>query len=154
MLKLRKRVYPLGITRLTLGADLNLQSKALALKWSWKDRFIGARLQFEGSQVSLSKRFDIESRAHLYIRGAYDVHARKALFSFDVKPFRGLYASGGRSSGLTIKQKLPVDKHVSVEFLGRIHLPDAQFSTQNTLSLGSGDFVVDIEELNFRFMLQ
>jgi hypothetical protein len=154
-LKLRKRFYPLKVTRLTLGADVDLQTRDVALKWSWKDRFIGGRLRFEGSQISLSKRFDIDSRTHMYVRAAYDVHARRSLFSLDVKPFRGVFAnSSGDGPGFAFKQKIPVDRHVAVEVLARVQLPEARFSSNNSVSLGEGDFIVDLEQLNFRFLLQ
>lgn len=153
VLKLRKRFHPLGITRLTVGADMDLQSKDIALKWSWKDRVLGGRLRFEGSQLSLSKRLNIDSNTHMYLRCAYDVHARRTLFSVDVRPFKGLYTNDGKP-GFAFKQKLPLDKNVAVEVAARVQLPEARFSTQNTVSLGEGDFIVDVEQVNFRFMLQ
>jgi hypothetical protein len=154
-LKLRKRIHPLGVTRLTLGADMDLHTREIALKWSWKDRFFGGRLRFEGSQLSLSKRFDVDSRTHMYVRAAYDVHARKTLFSLDVKPFAGLYSSGnGHRPGLAIKQKVPLDKHVSAEVHARVQLPEARFSSNSAVSLGEGDVVVHLDELNLCFMLQ
>jgi hypothetical protein len=153
-LKLRKRFYPLGLTRLTLGADLDLQTRDVSLKWSWKDRFIGGRLRFEGSQISLSKRFNIDSRTHMYVRAAYDIHARRTLFSLDVKPFVGFSANRDKPPGFALKQKLPVDKRVAVEVLARVQLPEARFSTSNSISLGEGDFIIDLEELNLCFLLQ
>lgn len=154
-LKLRKRVHPLGVTRLTVGADMDLHTREVALKWSWRDRFFGGRLRFEGSQLSLSKRFDVDSRTHMFVRVAYDVHKRKALFSLDVKPFAGLYSSGnGARPGFALKQNVPLDERVSAEVHARVQLPEARFSSNSTVSLGEGDVVVHLDELNLKFMLK
>lgn len=155
-LKLRKRFYPLGLTRLTLGADLDVKTHDVAFKWSWKDRIIGGRLEFFANQISLTKRFDIDNRSKVDVRAAFDIQTRRALFSLNIKPFGGIVAHNRPPSGLTIKQKIPVDRHMAVEVHGRLSVPEARFSndTNTAVSLGEGDFVVDVDQLNFRFMLQ
>lgn len=154
ILKFRKRFFPLGLTKLTLGIDFDIRSKDVAFKWSWKDRLIGGRLQLDRDEISITKRFDVDGKTHLDLRAAYDLHLRRTLFSIRVKPFPGV--SSEHSGGLRIKQKVPVDKHIAVEVHARVQLPEAKFSTQSTsaFSLGEGDFIVDLDQLNFRFMLQ
>lgn len=153
-LKLRKRVYPLGITQLTLGADLDLHTRAIALKWSWKDRFFGGRLRFEGNQLSLSKRFAVDSRAHIYVKAAYDVHRRKTLFALDVRPFAGFSSrSEDGRPGFAVRKALSLDRSVQAEVCARVQLPEARFSSSSAVSLGEGDVIVTLDEVNLRFML-
>lgn len=155
-LKLRKRFYPLSLTCLTLGADWDLKTRDVAFKWSWKDRIIGSRLEFFANQVSLTKRFDIDKRTKLDVRAAFDIQARRTLFSVNIRPFGPFVAHDRPPSGLSIKQKIPVDRHLAVEFMGRLNLPEARFSTDttNVVSLGEGDLTFDLEQVNLRFLLQ
>lgn len=155
-LKLRKRFYPLALTRLTLGADLDVRTRQVSFKWSWKDRIIGGRLEFHGNQIALTKRFNIDDRTKLDLRAAFDVEARRTLFTLNIKPFLGIVANDGPPNGFSFKQKIPLDQHVSLETKGRITVPEARFSNETTsaVSLGEGDFIVDVDELNIRLMLQ
>lgn len=90
------------------------------------------------------------------MRAAYDLHMKRTLFSLNVRPFRGVIANEGPHPGLTIKQKIPLDRHVAVQFEGRLSVPEARFSNETTtaVSLGEGDFVFDLNRLDFKFMLQ
>lgn len=128
----------------------------MAFKWSWKDRIIGGQLEFFANQVSLTKRFDIDKRTKLDVRAAFDIQTRRTLFSLNVKPFGAIVAHDRPPSGLSIRQKIPVDRHLAIEFQGRLNLPEARFSneTATAVSLGEGNFTFDLDELNLRFMLQ
>ncbi|PXF46083.1 hypothetical protein BWQ96_04089 [Gracilariopsis chorda] len=155
-LKFRKYFYPLAVTRLSLGADLDLRRKQLSFKWSWRDRIIGSRLEFADDKISITKRFDIDTRTKLDVRASFDIHSRKTLFSLNIRPFLGILPHDRPPAGLTIRQKVPMDKRMQVEFQGRLSVPEARISneTASAFSLGEGNFVFDLEELNFRFLLQ
>lgn len=133
-----------------------MRSRHLSFKWSWYDRIIGGRLEFDADQIALTKRFDVDKNTKLDVRAAFDIHTRRTLFSLSVKPFWGIVANDRPPSGLTIKKKIPMDRHLALEVAGRLSIPEARFSNETTsaVSLGDGDFVFDLEQLNFRFMLQ
>ena len=153
--KLRKRFYPLGVTRLTLGMDYDLSTRDVSFKWSWKDRIIGGRLHVDRDQISLVKRFELDAHTHLDVRAAYDLHLRRTLFSVAVRPFQGVVADSTQG-GFAIRKKLQVDKRAILDVRARIELPEARFSNNSTapLSLGEGDLVVTLEQLNLKFLLQ
>lgn len=155
-LQLRKSFYPLAITELTLGADLDVVSRRASLNWSWRDRIIGGHLHFTSDELSISRSFDVDSQTRVDVRAAFDFHTRRTLFSLRVKPFGRVTATAGNKPGLAVRQAIPLDPKLDVEVAARFHLPDAQFAAGNSaaVSLGDGDFVVDIDELNFRFKLQ
>eukprot|EP00178_Gracilaria_changii_P000753 TRINITY_DN1099_c0_g1_i3.p1 TRINITY_DN1099_c0_g1~~TRINITY_DN1099_c0_g1_i3.p1 ORF type:complete len:230 (+),score=23.97 TRINITY_DN1099_c0_g1_i3:831-1520(+) len=155
-LKLRKYFYPLGVTRLSLGADLDLRYKKLSFKWSWRDRIIGGRLEFHEDKISLTKTFNIDTRTKLDLKAAFDIHSRKTLFSLNVRPFLGILPYDRPPAGLSVRQKIPVDKRLQIEFQGRLSVPEAKISNDSVsaFSLGEGNFVFDLEELNFRFLVQ
>lgn len=156
LLKLRKRFYPLGLTCLTLGADYDMREHNFSFKWSWKDRIIGGRLEFYDDQISLTKRFEIDKRTHLDLRTAFDIRTRRTLFSLKIKPFHGIVAHDRPPQGLSIKQEIPLDKRLSLQVAGRLSVPEARFGNETTsaVSLGDGDFVFDLEQLNFRFLVE
>lgn len=151
--KLRKRVHPLGVTRLTLGADLDLHTREVVLTWDWRERLFGGRVRFEGSQVSVSKRFNLDGRSKLWVKAAFDVSARKTLFSMDVRPFEGISAAGGKP-GFGVRQRVPLDKHVAAEVVARVELPEARFASDRRISLGEGDVIVHVDEFNLRLHLE
>lgn len=155
-LKLRKCFYPLNLTILTLGADVNVRTRDVSFRWSWRDRLIGGRLEFFGNQVAITKRFDIDKRSKLDVRAAFDLHTRRTLFSLHVKPFGPIVPHDRPPSGLTIKQRIPVDKRLAVEVMGKLNLPEARFSTEssNAVSLGEGELSFELQQVNLRFMVQ
>lgn len=134
---------------------MNPQTRQITFNWSWKDRIIGGRLEFQGDEISLTKRFDIDKQTKLHVRAAFDIHTRRTLFSVLVRPF-GVTGTDTSPMGLAIKQDISVDKHLAVEVAARVTMPEARFSThtRSAISLGEGDFIVDIDQLNLRFMLQ
>lgn len=155
--KLRKRFYPLGVTRLTVGADYDFTTRETSLKWSWKDRIIGARLHVTGDEVALTKTFDVDVQTRLDLRAALDLHSKRTLLSLRVRPFGRVVADTTTSdSGLKIRHDLALDSRLAVQFAARLHLPEARFtaSNQSPVSLGDGNFVVDLDEMNFRVLLQ
>lgn len=151
--KLRKRVHPLGVTRLTLGADLDLHTREVVLTWDWRERLFGGRVRFEGNQISVSKRFNLDGRSKLWVRAAFDVKARKTLFSMDVRPFAGISSAGGKP-GFGVRQRVPLDKHVSAEVVARVELPEARFASDRRVSLGEGDVTIHVDEVNLRLQLE
>lgn len=154
-LKLRKRFYPLGVTRLTIGADYDLKNHETSLRWSWKDRIIGARLHVTGEELAVTKSFDIDIQTRLDFRASLDFRTRRTLLSMRVCPF-GKVVADTAHPGLTIRQEVPLDSRLAVQFAARIRLPEARFAAGSAavVSLGEGDFIVDLDELNFRFLLQ
>lgn len=156
-LKLRKRLYPLGITRLTAGVDLDCRSGTMAFKWSWTDRFLGARLSIERNVVALTKRLPVpDMRASVEVRAALDLHTRRTLLSLTVLPMLGGVVGMSSENGVQLRQRIPIDKRVDVELFGRVRLPEARFATgtDTNISLGEGNFVVHMDHINLRLMLQ
>lgn len=155
-IKLRKCFYPLNLTVLTLGADLDARTRDVSFRWSWRDRFLGGRLEFFGNQVSLTKRFDIDTRTKLDVRAAFDIRTRRTLFSVNVKPFGPIVPHDRPPNGLTLKQRIPIDKRLALELMGKLNLPEARFSTDtaNAVSLGEGELSFDLQQVNLRFLLQ
>lgn len=154
-LKLRKRVYPLGITRLTAGVDVDVRTGGVAFKWAWTDRLLGARLSLDRHAVALTKRVPVpEVKADVEVKAALNLTSRKTLLSFAVRPQQGVV--GMNSNGIALRQRLPIDKRVDVEMFGRVQLPNATIGTDqnNVLSLGEGDFVVHLDHVNLRLLLQ
>ena len=156
LLKLRKVYYPLAVTRLTFGVDYDLQSQSFDFKWSWKDRYLGARLSYEHNQIGLSRRFVIEKRTTFDTKLLFDPRSRKVLFKLDVLPFQGIFQ---QPKGFAVRQNVPLDKEgkTSMDIHARIQLPSTNIGTGATsalpFSFGEGEFVVDIEQLNFRLLL-
>ncbi len=156
-LKLRKRVYPLGITRLTAGMDVDCRTGAVAFKWSWTDRLFGARLSLERNVVALTKRLPVpDMRATVDVRAALDVHTRRTLLSVAVRPMLGGVVGMASENGVQLRQRFPIDKRVDVELFGRVQLPEARFAAgnDNSFSLGEGNFVAHLDHVNLRLMLQ
>ena len=142
------------MTRLSVGANINPQTRRVMFTWSWRDRIIGGRIEFEDRKISLTKLIDVDKRTKLDLRVAFDLDTRRTLFSVVVLPFQGITANQ-RPSGLSMKQRLNLDKRLSVDVQARLTLPEARFSTDTSsaVSLGEGDFVLDLERLDFRFLL-
>lgn len=138
-----------------LGADYALDNRTVTFKWSWRDRFIGARLHFEGDEVSLSRRFTFDERTTIDARVGYDIRQRRTLFSFVVRPLGGIVATDAHA-GLALRHKISLDKRLGLEAAARVRLPEARFSAGShaAVSLGDGDFEVDLTELNFRVHLE
>lgn len=64
-------------------------------------------------------------------------------------------ATAGDESGLMVRQALPVDPRLTVEYAARVHLPEARFFAGNSsrLSLSNDNFEVHLKELCLRFMV-
>lgn len=157
LLKLRKEFHPLKVTRLSIGMDVDLKTRNIGYKWSWTDRLIGAHLTVDRHEAALTKRFSIaEMNAHFDVRAALDLASRKTLFSLNVRPFPGVVAAGPNLDGIAVRKRIPLEKRCDVEVFARLKMPEARFSSSNRapVSLGEGDFVVHVDQLNFRFVLQ
>ena len=113
-------------------------------------------MEFDGDQIALTKRFDIDKGTKLDVRAAFDLHTRKTLFSMCVRPFQGFFAHDRPPQGLRIRQTVPLDKRLAVEVQGNLSVPEAVISTGTTsaVSLGEGNFEFDLEQFNLRFTLQ
>lgn len=156
ILKLRKRLYPLAITRLTAGMDVNVSTGAVAFKWAWTDRILGGRLSVEKGTLALTKRIQVpDLRASVDIRAAFDCYTRRTLFSLAVLPLPGVVGAAV-GNGVALRQRVPIEKRVDVEMFARVMLPEARFSSNQhgSFSLGDGDFVLHLDQLNLRIMLQ
>jgi len=158
-LKLRKRLYPLGITRLTTGVDVNCSNGALSFKWAWTDRLFGAKLSLERHQIALTKRLEVrELAAKFDVRAAFDMHTRKTLLSLALRPMSGsIVGMSAANNSVAIRQNIPLDKRVDVEVFGRVQMPEARFSTDaetGRFSLGEGNFVCHLDHINLRLFLQ
>lgn len=154
--KLRKLFYPLGLTKLLLGVDYNIHKRETALKWSWKDRLIGGHLSLNGDELSITKSFNMDKQTKLDVRAAIDFHTRRTLLSVRVVPFGRVMAGAGPDGSIAIRQTVPIERRLAIEVCGRVRLPEARFTAGShaSISLGEGNFVVDVDELNPRFLLQ
>lgn len=139
-----------------MGVDLDLSARRTALRWSWQDRLIGGQLNITGDEFSISKSFGIDTQTKLDARAALNLHTRRVLFSLRVRPFGRVIATSGDDSGLTIKQTIPIDPRLAVEYAGRVHLPEARFCAgqSSALSLGDGNFQFHLDQLNLRFLIE
>ena len=72
-LKLRKIFYPLGITKLAIGADFDPVEVSWRVHTSWRDQIIGGDLQLQGTEISLTKDFVVDDRTTLWLKGAVRV---------------------------------------------------------------------------------
>lgn len=158
-LKLRKRLYPLGITRLTTGVDVNCSNGALSFKWAWTDRLFGAKLSLERHQIALTKRLEVrELAAKFDVRAAFDMQTRKTLLSLALRPMSGsVVGMSAVNNSVAIRQNIPLDKRVDVEVFGRVQMPEARFSSDpdtGRFSLGEGNFVCHLDHVNLRLFLQ
>ena len=72
-LKLRKIFYPLGITKLAVGADFDPLEVSWRVHTSWRDQIIGGDLQLQGTEISLTKDFVVDDRTTLWLKGAVRV---------------------------------------------------------------------------------
>lgn len=107
-------------------------------------------------ELSITKSFDLDKQTKLDVRAALDFHSRRTLLSVRFVPFGRVVSASTSDGALAIRQTVSLDKRLSAQFCGRLHLPVARFSTGSTgpVSLGDGDFVVDVDEVNVRFLLQ
>ena len=129
----------------------------MAFKWSWTDRLFGARLSIERNVVALTKRLQVpDMRALVDVRAALDLHTRRTLMSVAVRPMLGGVVGMSNENGVQVRQRIPIDKRVEVELFGRVQLPEARFGAGNasSFSLGDGNFVVHMDHVNLRLMLQ
>lgn len=154
VVKLRKRLHPLGITKLTTGLDVDVRTGEVSFKWSWTDRFLGGRLSLERHTLALSKSLPVpDMRAALDIRAAFDIRERRTLFSVAVRPLTTVVGAAG--NGVALRQRLPLDKRLDLEVFARVMLPEARFSSdRGSVSLGDGDFVLHLDQLNFRLFVE
>eukprot|EP00171_Calliarthron_tuberculosum_P018724 IDg18724t1 len=122
VVKLRKRLHPLGITRLTAGLDVDVQSGAVAFKWAWTDRLFGGRLSIERQTLAFSKSLPVpDMRAALDLRAAFDLRERRTLFSVAVRPLTTVIGAAG--NGVALRQRIPLDKRLDLEVFARVMLP-------------------------------
>ncbi|EKX39286.1 hypothetical protein GUITHDRAFT_143685 [Guillardia theta CCMP2712] len=151
ILKIRKRLYPLGITRLTLGADFDpmLGSWRRSVKTSWRDLVIGGNINIQGSEIAITKDFNVDERTSLWLKAGFDWQTKKSMIGFKIRPNPGLSARMYSESGpmLQMRKRVPLHENFHVEFDS---LPDAAYTSTSggKLSLGLGDFKVDMRELN------
>lgn len=135
--------------------DYDFQTRGTMLKWSWKDRVFGAELHFNKREIGLTKSFEVDKQTRLDVHAALDLHMRRTLLSFRVIPFGRLIADVNKP-GFAVRQNVQLDKRLAVRFAARLHLPEARFAAGNDslLSLGQGDFIIDVDELDFCVFLE
>ena len=80
-LKFRKIFYPLGITKLSIGADFNPLEASWRVHTSWRDQIVGGDLQLQGTEISLTKDFAIDESSSLWLRGAFDWRTQRVCCS-------------------------------------------------------------------------
>lgn len=155
IVKLRKQFLILGLTKLTVGADYDFRTRQTMVKWSWMDRTFGARLHINSREFALTKSFNVDKQTRLDVRAALDLHRLRTLLSVRVRPF-GRVVADPNDPGLCVRQRVPLDEKLSVEYAARVRLPEARFVADSRfpLSFGDGNFVIDVDELNFRVFLK
>ncbi|EME29217.1 hypothetical protein Gasu2_55440 [Galdieria sulphuraria] len=154
-LKLRKHFYPLALTKLTLGADLDLQHGFWTFHTAWKDRIIGGRLAVKDNQVSLVKEFLVDQKNTFNIHISYDWKIGQTLFGFRFSPYRGIQTNT-HPPGMALRRKIPLDYRTKLDVFAWLQFPEATCEATSTgaVSFGTGDFILDIQQLNLYLELK
>mmetsp|Transcript_26221 Transcript_26221/g.62354 ORF Transcript_26221/g.62354 Transcript_26221/m.62354 type:complete len:237 (+) Transcript_26221:36-746(+) len=150
VLKLRKRFSPLGLTKLCVGADFDPRDRSWKLQTSWVDRIIGGDINLQGTEVSVTKDFALDTRSSLWLRTAYDWKTKKSLIGFKLKPIQGLSQGPGDTPSLYFRKPFSINDNLKIEIGAALGLPEAAYTmgSDGKMSLGVGDFFVDLSDLN------
>eukprot|EP00871_Galdieria_phlegrea_P003211 jgi/Galph1/3891/GphlegSOOS_G2566.1 len=154
-LKLRRHFYPLALTKLTLGADLDLQQGYWTFHTAWKDRIIGGSLGLKNDEVFLVKEFIVDQKNTLNFQVSYNWKSNTSLFSFRFRPYRGIQTNT-QPPGVGVRRKIPLDSRTKIEVFTWFQFPEATIEAVSgqRIAFGTGDFIVHVRELNLYFELK
>lgn len=101
------------------------------------------------------KEFVIDQKNMFDLRISYDWKLKQTIFGFRFRPLQGLQTNT-HPPGIAVARKIPLDYRTKLDVVAWLQFPEAtcEATSSGAVTFGTGDFVVDIQQLNLYLELK